>query len=1146
MFLIERIFAVVSRLVLLLAFPLILTTVPASALTKEAAIENCRMSVGRPIVMACMRGGGNSFEGCREKARPQVVACVMAALNAANGRANVAVAVPTEAAPKPVPGTALPAGFVAPPRTISDIRSILDGEKPDPALIERLKTAANAVPTGKEARGELSQFYFDRSAARSQLGRLAGAITDANKAIEVGRGVIDAFTMGRNTQLLALNYYYAGDLKQSLDIYVRMLRETNVQGAKSYAFSTNRQISNVLAQMGDVPQAEAYLRRSLALIQEARTSGLPGWRDNYQKFGQNWEAEVEFNRAVVFEARGQFREAEASYRIMEQRKRAGMPAVLALENAPNRSTILQSIDAAVAGQARMKARLGRLAEAEVDSRRALLSRLQDTGKYNPTTARYVMNLADILVEEGRYEEAEQLTRVAVDINRTVGLADDSQATVTPLAHLAGILRLERKNEEANAIFNQIDAAVAKWDPQRQQAFELNPSRILSLYASNQLDAGIAAAERLVKRQVERVGENHFDAASAHGTLAIGLMRAGRDGDAIREFKAAIPVMLANAQENADDEDTTLVAARSLRLQTVVESYFTLLARAQGATDAVGEETFSLADAVRGHTVQQALAASSARAAAHDPALADLVRKEQDLTKQVNAQLGALNNVLAIPSSERDEKGVQQIQAAITTQRAERDKARLEIKQKFPAYAELVSPKPPNVQEIRTTLADNEAMLSFYFGQDSAFVWAVPKSGPIAFAAVNAKIGDVETKIRKLREALEPQAAMISDIPPFDLKLGYELYELLLKPVESGWKPAKNLIVVTNGAFGLLPLSLLPTAPSEVKDDEEPLFAGYRQVPWLARTHAVTSIPSAAALRTLRQLPPGKAGRGGLVAFGDPYFNKDQQSEAESAAPVVEANLATKELDVDKMDAKVQTADAGTSATRGAPLKRRSSPKLEGVDSAEIGLLPRLPDTADELKSIALALQEDPSKVLFLGKDAKESAVKTMNLSGFKILAFATHGLVPGELNGLTQPALALSAPAVTGEDGDGLLTMEEILGLKLDADWVILSACNTGAGAGAGAEAASGLGRAFFYAGTRALLVTNWSVHSQSARQLVTDLFKRQAEDPKIGRSEALRQAMLSLMDGPGYLNSEGKTEFAYAHPLFWAPYTIIGDGGAR
>ena len=99
---------------------------------------------------------------------------------------------------------------------------------------------------------------------------------------------------------------------------------------------------------------------------------------------------------------------------------------------------------------------------------------------------------------------------------------------------------------------------------------------------------------------------------------------------------------------------------------------------------------------------------------------------------------------------------------------------------------------------------------------------------------------------------------------------------------------------------------------------------------------------------------------------------------------------------------------------------------------------------------------------------------------------------------------------------------------------------------GAGAEAASGLGRAFFYAGTRALLVTNWSVHSQSARELVTDLFKRQADDAKLARGEALRQAMMAMVDGPGYTDAAGKTEFAYAHPLFWAPYTIIGDGGKR
>jgi CHAT domain-containing protein/tetratricopeptide (TPR) repeat protein len=1137
---IERRFAfprVAGAWAMLLGGWLIASASPAFAvLSKEAAVERCRMSVGRPIVQACMRasGGAGDLEACRAKASPQVRACVMAALNAANGRANVALSVPTEAAPK-VSAAAVPTGFVAPPRTIADITAILDSEKPDLKTIEELKSDADAEPTGKESRQDLAQFYFDRSNARGQLGRLTEAIADANKAMDVGRGAVTPHFMGRIMQLAGAHYQSAGDPKNALELNRRQLRDLAGQPViKGFQFSANRLIAANLLLMGDVAQADAYVRRNLQAIQEVRTSGMPGLRASYAKLGQNWEAELEFGRGMIAEARGQFGDAEVAYRLAEQRKRAGMKGLLEADDPPAETLLSQGIDATVLNQARMKARQGRLAEAEADARRALLSRLKDTGKYNALTPRYVMGLAGILVEQGRYAEAEQLARVALDINHTIGIAADSQSMVQVLSQFAGILNLQGKRKEAAGVFDRIDVAIAKWEPQRRQVFELNPSRILSLYASGQVDAGIAAAEALLKQQLARVGESHFDTASARGTLAVGLMRAGRDQDAAREFKAAIPVMITASRENADDDNTTLVAARTLRLQNTVENYFILLARQSGSTGEVGEETFALADTIRGHAVQQALAASSARAAARDPALAELVRKEQDLAKQVNAQLGTLNNVLSLPSAERDDKGVQAINASVNALRAERNKARQEINQKFPAYADLVSPKPPSVAEIRAALNDGEAMLSFYFGQSGSFAWAVPKTGAVAFATIKASSGEIESKIRKLREALEPQAAMISDIPPFDLKLAHEIYSLLLQPVESGWKPAKNLIVVTNGALGLLPLSLLPTAPAEVSPDDDPLFAGYRSVPWLARSHAVTTVPSAAALRTLRQLPPGKPNRSELVAFGDPYFNKDQQTEAEQATAAVDV-------------AAVAVADAGGEVvTRGVPLKRRSSPKLDGVDSAELGLLPRLPDTAEELKSIALALQADPSKVLYLGKNASEQTVKTMNLSGFRVLAFATHGLVPGELNGLTQPALALSSPVVTGEQGDGLLTMEEILGLRLDADWVVLSACNTGAGAGAGAEAASGLGRAFFYAGTRALLVTNWSVHSQSARQLVTDLFRRQADDPKLGRSEALRQAMMALADGPGYLNAQGKTEFAYAHPLFWAPYTIIGDGGVR
>src|SRR6266700_3304468 len=106
---------------------------------------------------------------------------------------------------------------------------------------------------------------------------------------------------------------------------------------------------------------------------------------------------------------------------------------------------------------------------------------------------------------------------------------------------------------------------------------LNGSRIAALYASGQIEAGVGAAQELVKRQNARFGESHFDTASAHGTLAVGYARVGRDAEAIREFKSAIPIMMAGSRENADD-DATIVAARSQRLQTIVEAYISLLAR----------------------------------------------------------------------------------------------------------------------------------------------------------------------------------------------------------------------------------------------------------------------------------------------------------------------------------------------------------------------------------------------------------------------------------------------------------------------------------------------------------------------------------------------------------------------------------------
>src|SRR5262249_38670206 len=154
-----------------------------------------------------------------------------------------------------------------------------------------------------------------------------------------------------------------------------------------------------------------------------------------------------------------------------------------------------------------------------------------------------------------------------------------------------------------------------------------------------------------------------------------------------------------------------------------------------------------------------------------------------------------------------------------------------------------------------------------------------------------------------------------------------------------------------------------------------------------------------------------------------------------------------------------------------------------------------------------------------------------------VLHFATHGLLAGESEGLApgraEPALVLTPPAQASEEDDGLLTASEVSELKLDADWVVLSACNTAAGDKVDSQALSGLARAFFYAGSRALLVSHWYVDSQAAVAITSGAFGALKASPTIGRSEAVRRAMVALMQ---------KTA-RDAHPAYWAPFVIVGEG---
>ena len=169
----------------------------------------------------------------------------------------------------------------------------------------------------------------------------------------------------------------------------------------------------------------------------------------------------------------------------------------------------------------------------------------------------------------------------------------------------------------------------------------------------------------------------------------------------------------------------------------------------------------------------------------------------------------------------------------------------------------------------------------------------------------------------------------------------------------------------------------------------------------------------------------------------------------------------------------------------------------------------------------------------------ERAIKHLSASGelakYRTVHFATHGVIAGELESASEPGLILTPPDKATEDDDGYLSASEIAALKLDADWVILSACNTAAGAAAGAEALSGLARAFFYARARALLVSHWAVDSVATVKLITLSIREIARNHRpIGRAEALRRAMLAFLDN-------GSSQ--EAHPAYWAPFIVVGEG---
>jgi tetratricopeptide (TPR) repeat protein/CHAT domain-containing protein len=306
--------------------------------------------------------------------------------------------------------------------------------------------------------------------------------------------------------------------------------------------------------------------------------------------------------------------------------------------------------------------------------------------------------------------------------------------------------------------------------------------------------------------------------------------------------------------------------------------------------------------------------------------------------------------------------------------------------------------------------------------------------------------------------------------------------------------------------------------------------GARAIRWLAHEHAVTVLPAVSSLKALRRVARPSAAQRSMVGFGNPLLDGPDASSANRARLARTRQRCPETLGRWKV----------TVTGHHRPSVARVATRGGLADLSHLkGQIP-LPETTDELCDVAHDIKADVARDIHLGARATEREVKRLSTTGelakYRLVHFATHGALAGELDGAHEPGLILTPPATATEDDDGYLTASEIAALKLDADWVVLSACNTAAGGAPNAEALSGLGRAFIYAGARSLLVSHWAVYSDATVKLITGAVDEMARDARVGRAEGMRRSMLALID-------KGSEE--EAHPAFWAPFVVVGEGAA-
>ncbi len=832
------------------------------------------------------------------------------------------------------------------------------------------------------------------------------------------------------------------------------------------------------------PLFEEFIRASL---QGAAQEKLPGRQSQLIALAE--QAIAPEGRLIGLEDMGQFTaldELSTLYNSAKNHQRALELAQRALEIHERVKGVNHPGGGYLA--ARMARELSRLQPGAAE---AMFQRAEPLVKASPNASdwpEFLVYRAWDALDRGEQEQAAQYAQQSWEQSQAVA-ARSQQGMVNPrIAHsligvgdvyveLGKLTEAETAYTQALAIFDAVRGGDYHWVGESHQ-------RLAEVYRRRQSyhQAGVHAQAAVdLSRALFGEGRALADALM----IQAGVERAaGQPDRALTLWREARRILLS--------DQTALAQLQSKELEGYLELLFERAEPAgSGERTALLDEAFTVAQLGQTPAAGRAVTQVAARLAETDPEVRDTARALQDALKarqDIQYELGVEQSK---PFLARDAAKEEALKARLRAAVEEYQRQEQQLQARFPRYGRLVTPTPLNAAAVAKLLRRNEALLRIVPGQRETWVFLVKADGGLQGAAVKLPAQSLTAQVERLRAGVDASSGRI---PDFDLALAHQLYQQLLGPLESALVGVEHLIVAPSGALLSLPPALLVRRPAAPGD--------YRQAAWLVRDMAFSLLPSVVALEQFRQIAGSSQARLPFIGFGDPVFSTEPAGTLRGASSA----------GVDQV-------------VRGCQL-----------DIQALSRLPQLPETATELRTLARTLAANPDRDVVLGRRATVPAVQARHLQNYRIIAFATHALLPGELDCLTEPALALT-PQVSGDhQNNGLLGAGAIAHLRLDAEWVLLSACNT---AGSGGErlrgeGLSGLATAFFYAGARSLLASHWYVVSEPTVFLTTHTFAAYQKSPGMGRAEALRRAQLALLEQPNM-----------AHPVFWAAFTLIGESSA-